>query len=242
MSFKDQERSRCCFEEWMHLQEANLEELVRAKAAAAAENDLRLLVAKNVQLYENYSAQRTALAKKDAPSLFCARWCSSFESCFLWIGGCRPSMAVRLLYTVAGMELEFHLDEFLRGVRMEVNDLTAHQMALVNDLHLRIMREEDALSSRVASLQEDLADKPFVPMSRNQEATNFDELKSAMAIYEESLARIVEQADGLRLETLRELVKILSPIQAVDYLISAKQLQLSLHEWCSRRDRPPGGE
>ncbi|CAA7402366.1 unnamed protein product [Spirodela intermedia] len=242
MSFKDQERSRCCFLEWMQLQDANLEELVGAKAAAATENDLRLLVAKNVQLYENYSAQRTALAKKDASSIFCARWCSSFESTFLWIGGCRPSMAVRLLYTLSGMELEFHLNEFLRGLTIEVNGLTAHQMALVNDLHLRIMREEDTLSSRVASLQEDIADRPFVPMSRNREALDSDELKSAMAVYEESLARITEQADGLRLEMLRELVKILSPVQAVDYLVAAKQLQLSLHEWCSRRDRPLGGE
>ena len=223
------------FKDRMRRLEADLQELAVPKSAAG-ENDLRLLVSKHVQHYEKYAEERASMAKKDAPSLLCARWCSSFESSFLWIGGCRPTMAVRLLYALSGRELELHLEEFLRGEKTLENDLTAGQMGMVNALHLRTVREEDALSSRLASLQEELADKPFVSFRLGCTALDEDDINRAMARYEESLGRIVQLADGLRLETLRELVRILSPAQAVDYLIATKQLELSLHRWCSRRD------
>ncbi|XP_078431694.1 protein DOG1-like 3 [Wolffia australiana] len=220
----------------------SMEELLSAKAAATTsspshnEKILKWAVEKNVRQHESYSCQRVAMAKKDASSFFSPRWCSPLENCFLWLGGCRPSMGIRLLYTLTGLELDRHLEEFLRGARSEVSDLSAHQMSLINELHLRVMREEHALSSRSASLQEDIADLPFVPMSLADSAVDEKELDGAFAAYERSLALIIEQADELRLEMLKGLVSILTPSQAVDYLIAAKQLQIFIRKWCSRRD------
>lgn len=46
---------------------------------------------------------------------------------------------------------------------------------------------------------------------------------------------ILEAADGLRLSTLKELVGILTPKQAVDFLAAGKKLHLCVHEWGKKR-------
>lgn len=54
------------------------------------------------------------------------------------------------------------------------------------------------------------------------------------------LAGILEEADKLRLDTLKELMDILTPLQGVDFLVATKKLHLSIHEWGKRRDRQHG--
>lgn len=46
-----------------------------------------------------------------------------------------------------------------------------------------------------------------------------------------TLAGIVRDADRLRLSTLKEVMLILTPRQGIDFLVSSKKLQLSMHEW-----------
>ncbi|KAK9132148.1 hypothetical protein Scep_011676 [Stephania cephalantha] len=47
----------------------------------------------------------------------------------------------------------------------------------------------------------------------------------------------MEKADKLRIDTLREMVeRILTPFQAVEFLVAGKKLHLSLHEWCKSRN------
>ncbi|MQL97886.1 hypothetical protein Taro_030589 [Colocasia esculenta] len=241
----DHKRHHCCFQEWMHLQEADLDELLRAKAVAAASStgstaELRALVAKNVRHYQDYTERRRVLAREDPPSFFSPKWCSCFENSFLWMAGCRPSLAIHLLYTLTGAEMESHLDEFLRGLTTDVGELSAGQLALVNDLHLRTMREEETLGSRMASLQEEMADKPLVPLARNRGEVSLGAVQGAMDGYEGFLAGILEDADALRIKTLKEILGILSPTQAVDYLAAAKQLHLAVHEWGSQRESTRG--
>jgi hypothetical protein len=56
-----------------------------------------------------------------------------------------------------------------------------------------------------------------------------------MEKYRAGLARLLEEADGLRLATARELVMdILTPRQAVETLVAAKQLHLSVRDWSRR--------
>ncbi|KAM1154187.1 hypothetical protein FF1_036570 [Malus domestica] len=58
-------------------------------------------------------------------------------------------------------------------------------------------------------------------MNREVEEAALDEHGKAMV-------RVMEKADQLRRNTLKELVKILTPLQAIDFMVASKKLHLSL--------------
>ncbi|KAJ4776098.1 transcription factor-like protein [Rhynchospora pubera] len=271
-----QRRFVSSYDRWIQGQKSDLTKLLRAAAAPdATETELRSIIEQCMKLYEDYSEQRKLLAREDGPTFFSPPWCTSFENSVLWMGGCRPSLGIRLLYSLTGCEMEAHLEEFLRGQRGPTNvgmmALSASQLHLVNDLHQRTLRAEDWLSSRLAMLHEDLADKPLLPIIRElqqmrRESTSSDavassssnpplvdgpgscddarkseEVAAAMQTYADGLAKLMEEADALRLATARTLVtEVLNPRQAVELLITAKELHLSLHTWGMERDHQHG--
>ncbi|KAI3440021.1 DOG1 domain-containing protein, partial [Psidium guajava] len=51
---------------------------------------------------------------------------------------------------------------------------------------------------------------------------------------------IMGEADRLRLDTLKEIVRVLTPPQAVDFLATSRKLHLCIHEWGKRRDHKNG--
>lgn len=55
--------------------------------------------------------------------------------------------------------------------------------------------------------------------------------KHALDLYD-----VLMEADKLRLNTLKGMIDILTPLQAVELLVAAQKLHLSLHEWSKRRD------
>lgn len=190
---------------------------------------------------------------------------------------------IRLVYTLTGCEMEAHLEEFLQGQRSPANvglmNLSPHQLHQVNELHQRTLRSEDRLSSRQATLQEDVADKPLFPIVRERQqltrtarastsaaaaaaadapsssssspyisdghmefdAGEIGGVQAAMKSYADGMAKLVEEADALRLATTKKLVfEILSTKQAVELLIAGKQLHLSVHDWGKQRDLQNG--
>lgn len=247
-------RFRSCFDEWVREQESDLNELLGAMQSERRESDahLRELVEKSMSHYKEYSEKRRALAREDGPTFFCPPWCTAFENSFLWLGGCRPTLFIRLLYALSGYELEAHLDDILASggfsasFRRGLVGLSAAQLATVNDLHCRTLKEEDRLSAKMATLQEDVADKPLLPIATERErrraevaegSGGHEVVEAAMNEYAVKLAGMVEEADELRVATLRTLVtEILTPLQAVELLVAAKQLHLSVHQWGQRRD------
>ncbi|KAJ3695743.1 hypothetical protein LUZ60_001120 [Juncus effusus] len=257
-----------CYDGWIHFQKSDLRELLDASASpGTTDAELRAIISRSMQHYEEYCEQRRVLAQEDGPTFFSPPWCASFENSVLWIGGCRASLAIRLLYSVIGSEMDDHLEEFLRGQQgrlasMGMMGLTACQLQMVNDLHQRTLCAEDRLSSRLATIQEDVADKPLLPLIRRQQedgtinsfastssstvhvndGDHIDgEVEMAMKTYAEGLGRLVAEADRLRVSTVRSLLtEILSPRQAVELLVTGKQLHLSLHELALKRDRQLG--
>lgn len=68
-----------------------------------------------------------------------------------------------------------------------------------------------------------------------------EEVAAAMKVYTDGMAKLVEEADTLRLVTVKTLaMDILNTKQAVELLIAAKQLHLSVHDWGLERDRQHG--
>ncbi|KAL9234995.1 hypothetical protein vseg_009801 [Gypsophila vaccaria] len=170
-------------------------------------------------------------------------WRSHLEDAFLWIGGWRPSMAFHLLYSASGLQLEAGLSELLSGLNTgDLADLSPSQLDRVNKLHRRTIKEEKALTESLAAYQETVADSSMVELAHlATESTQSPDsvsrrVDSELAGKEERLESILCGADELRLRTLKDVVKILSPVQAAHFLIAAAELHLRVHEWGKKRD------
>ncbi|KAK3161997.1 hypothetical protein QOZ80_1BG0084010 [Eleusine coracana subsp. coracana] len=287
----DTARCVACYRQWIAGQESGLGELEAASANAASglatDADLRAAVDRCMAAYQDYAARRRALSlSRDAaaPAFFSPPWCTAFENSVLWLDGCRPTLAIRLLYSLCGEGLEAQLDEFINGDVAPVQagmgmgmgmGVTAAQLALVNELHQRTLRQEGALTERLATLQEDIADRPLLPIVRERERERATatvlgaagavcddgfvgrvgvaaaagpggvvvdaEVDAAMESYRAGLARLLAEADELRMATARALVtEILTPRQALEMLMAAKQLHLSVRDWSRRREAGSG--
>ncbi|KAI6691757.1 hypothetical protein NL676_019467 [Syzygium grande] len=182
--------------------------------------------------------------------MFLPTWRSLLEDAFLWISGWRPSMAFHLLYSKSGLQLEAHLAELLQGLTTgDLGDLCPSQLALIDDLQRSTILEEKAITEKFAKHQETVVDASMVDLSHTitemnrtagrkavaeNEAAMEEEVESALVAKEKGLEEILQMADDLRLSTLKEILNILCPMQAVHFLIAAAELHPRIHEWGRR--------
>ncbi|GAB4855733.1 hypothetical protein Ancab_024376 [Ancistrocladus abbreviatus] len=248
------------FECWLVEQEQDLRELISASSNCAdstqSESTLRPLIGRVISHYEQYYQAKARWAKHDALAMMTPEWRSSLEDTFPWIGGWRPTMAFHLLFSKSGLQLEARLDELIRGLSTgDLGDLSPGQLGRVDELQRETIRRERELTELLAAHQESVADSSMVELSHvvsemtrssgesageeegggGGESTE-EEVKSALVGKEEALEGILQKADDLRLGTLKNVIEILTPIQAVHFLIAAAELHLRLHEWGMRRD------
>ncbi|XP_076931806.1 protein DOG1-like 3 isoform X2 [Bidens hawaiensis] len=221
------QQSRCCYHNWMAQQRLDLDELVQALNNYPTDLDyLQLITSKVVDHFENYSMARAQLAKHDATSFFAPSWGSTFENSFLWIGGCRPSLTIRLVYALCGSQLNAHLDEFLEGVRHgNIGEISSSQLKSIDNLHAK---------------SESIADEPLMLLAIDNGSTGDrsqgEVVDKAMDTHALDLYKIMVEADKLRMNIFKGMLDILTPLQAVEFLVASKKLHLSLHEWSRRRD------
>ncbi|KAL2498555.1 transcription factor-related [Abeliophyllum distichum] len=235
------------FECWLVEQNQYLEELVSASKEIEqrrGDENGRLTIQEGlderflrpservVKHYEHYYRAKSTWAKYHILSMFSPSWRSSLEDAFLWIGRWRPSMTFHLLYSKSGLQLEARLAELIRGLSTgDLGDLSPCQLQLVNELQKNtIMKEKDS-TEKYAKLQETVADTSMVELShvatelmREEAATGAVEdgqLEANLASKEDGLLEVMQRADDLRLKTLKEVVNILTPVQAVHFLIAA---------------------
>lgn len=252
----DQEVQHSCFQEWMKLQQQDLLELLHnssissssssstSNTSASSDSNLKQLIEKSIKHFQDYMDTRRHLACSDVTAYLAPTWCTTLESSMLWISGCRPSSFIRLLYAMSGKEFESHLSNYLQGNRSRhLSGLLSVQLNSVDDLQRKTIRQEDQLSKKLASLQEEIADQPFAIIAH--EVGNLGEMcheaEEALDRHAKCLMNVVEQADKLRMETLKELVmNILGPLQAVDFLIASKKLHLCINAWGKTRDHQHG--
>ncbi|KAK9074169.1 hypothetical protein SSX86_006766 [Deinandra increscens subsp. villosa] len=149
------QQSQCCYENRAGQPGLDLDELLQALNTDPTDHDyLQLITKKTVNDFENYHTARAKLAKNDAPSFLAASWGTTFENSFLWIGGCRPSLIIRLVYVLCGCRLNPHWAEFLEGVRKgNLGDISSTQLKGIDELQAKTLKEEDKLTSSLASIQ-----------------------------------------------------------------------------------------
>lgn len=261
------------FECWLVEQDQHLQQLISASKnnddGATSESKqqqrsgLRPLIDQVVQHYEQYYRAKSRWAKEDVLGMLSPTWRSTLEDAFLWIGGWRPSMAIHLLYSKSGLQLEAKLAELIRGLSTgDLADLSPSQLIQVDELQKSTIREEREITEKLAKHQETVADSSMVELSHvvsellrsgssgNPAGDEADKrVESTLAPKEEGLEDLLHMADDLRLRTLKGVVDILTPIQAVHFLIAAAELHLRLHEWGKKKDamnnryhHAPGGD
>lgn len=251
----EKESFQTFFECWLSEQNQLLDDLIVASKrhqsnGADDENQVSLseLVERVVKHYEHYYEEKSRSAKQDVLAMLSPPWTSSLEHAFLWIGGWRPSMAFHLLYSESGLQLEAGFAELMRGLSSgDLGDLSRSQLTNVDKFQRRTIKEEKHITEKMAKLQETVADTTMVELShvatemmRNIAHEGVDDheerVESTLASKKEAMEKILHKADDLRLRTLKSITQILSPIQAVHFLIAAAELHLRLHDWGKKKD------
>lgn len=131
----------------------------------------------------------------------------------------------------------------------DLADLSPSQLVRIDELQRNTIRDEKELTEKLAKQQETVADTSMVELShvvtellsqdesgRSPGGIEEERVNSTLAPKENGLEEILEKADNLRLRTLKSVIDILTPTQAVHFLIAAAELHLRLHEWGKRRD------
>nr|ANN47481.1 DOG1 [Arabidopsis thaliana] len=250
-----EQAQECCYLEWMSLQSQRIPELKQLLAQRRShgdednDNKLRELTGKIIGDFKNYAAKRADLAHRCSSNYYAPTWNSPLENALIWMGGCRPSSIFRLVYALCGSQTEIRVTQFLRNIDgyessgggggASLSDLSAEQLAKINVLHVKIIDEEEKMTKKVSSLQEDAADIPIATVAYEMENVGEPNVVVDQALdkQEEAMARLLVEADNLRVDTLAKILGILSPVQGADFLLAGKKLHLSMHEWGTMRDR-----
>ncbi|KFK31508.1 hypothetical protein AALP_AA6G121700 [Arabis alpina] len=243
-----------CYQGWMAIQSGRVPELKQALAHRRSQNDpnadktLRELIGKIIGDFKNYAGKRAHLSNLCGSNYYAPSWNTHLENALIWMGGCRPSSFFRLIYALCGSQTEIRVYQFLRNIDgydpsggggASLSDLTAEQLAKINVLHVKIIDEEEKLTKKISSLQEDAADIPIATVAYSEEHVGEPNamVDKALDKQEEAMASLLAQADHLRVDTLTKIVEILTPTQGADFLLAGKKLHLSMHEWGTVRDR-----
>ncbi|OIW18146.1 hypothetical protein TanjilG_31266 [Lupinus angustifolius] len=247
------------FECWLAEQNQLLRELLDAEEPKThlTDEQLQALISKVVEHYESYYKAKSKWTKQDVLSMLSPTWRSSLEEAFLWIGGWRPSMAFHLLYSKCGLQFEAKMNELIQGLRTcDLGDISATQLGQVDEMQRRTIREEREITDVMARHQETVADASMVELSHVVTEMNMaketkgesekkeleNKVESTLAPKEEGLEEILLKADDLRMRTLKGIVSILTPKQAIHFLTSAAELPLMVHEWGKKKDARKGNQ
>ncbi|XP_004244373.1 protein DOG1-like 3 [Solanum lycopersicum] len=184
----------------------------------------QLLVQKVVShIYEYYRVKSLA-AKNDILSVFSAPWSTSLERSLHWIAGWRPTTAFHLIYTESSILFESHIIDILRGLRYgDLGDLSPEQLARVSEFQCETVHEENSITDELNDWQDG--------------ASEIIGLMGDIEEKMEKLVEILEKADKLRMKTIENLVQLLTPQQAVEFLIASAHLQFGIRKWGINHDR-----
>lgn len=238
------------YKEWMSLQELELSDLVQHSLNlnknvqnATDDGEMASLLENIAHNFEDYAVRRRRLARKDVCGFFSQSWRTTFENSISWMGGCRPTSYFRLIYALCGSEIDSRLSQFFRDGSSSSSGvfpvLSAIQLSSIDNLQRRTIAEEEKLSTQLAGWQQDITDMPLalIAAKSSPDYKLNEEVKEEIAKIEEAMLCTMEEADELRLNTYKDLVKILTPVQALDYIIAAKKHRLCVQAWGIERDR-----
>ncbi|PIA50802.1 hypothetical protein AQUCO_01200214v1 [Aquilegia coerulea] len=204
------------FETWLVTTKIYMDKLNFLSSKIHQEAELESLVVQVLSHYQHYYDTKSRAARENVFMLLSPPWLSTFERAFLWIAGFKPALAFRIVETSVGREL------------------TIPQVEKIEKLKVETRVTEKAFTDEMATIQNKIAGPPMVKIvTRTDTAEVLDIVTGKI---KESLRDLVLNADILRTTTTKELVDILSPVQAAKFLAAAAQHQLRIHKFGLQRD------
>ncbi|CAK9325268.1 unnamed protein product [Citrullus colocynthis] len=186
--------------------------------------DLARLVEAVMSHYSDYYRVKSVAAERDPLSVFSAPWATSLERSLHWIAGWRPTTTFHLIYSESSILFESRMVDILRGLRTgDLGDLSPLQFRRVSELQCQTVEEENAITEELSEWQDDVSEL----IGTRTEVTG----------RVEGLVSIIKKADDLRLRTMQKVVELLTPKQAVEFLIAAAELQFGVRGWGLNQDR-----
>ncbi|WZZ29470.1 hypothetical protein YC2023_012871 [Brassica napus] len=202
----DAEHSR-----WLEEKNRQMNELRSALNAHAGDAELLIILDGVMTHYEELFRIKSNAAKNDVFHLLSGMWKTPAERCFLWLGGFRSSELLKLLAN-------------------QLEPVTERQVMGLNSLQQTSQQAEDALSQGMESLQQSLADTLSSGTLGSSSSDNVASYMGQMAMAMGQLGTLegfIRQADNLRLQTLQQMIRVLTTRQ------SARAL-LAIHDYTSR--------
>ncbi|KAL5564540.1 hypothetical protein UlMin_027704 [Ulmus minor] len=210
--------------EQLHELVHQLSSVQRPPTTPGHQYDLFHLVTKVMSHYDDYYKVKSFAAETDPLSVFAAPWATTLERSLHWIAGWRPTTVFHLVYSESSILFESHIVDILRGLRTgDLGDLSPSQFRRVSELQCETVTEENDITEEFSEWQDSAS-----------------ELVDLGADLEEKIRRLVEvsrRADDLRLKTVRGVVELLTPQQAVEFLMAAAELQFGVRGWGVNHDR-----
>ncbi|NP_001237999.1 bZIP transcription factor bZIP132 [Glycine max] len=177
--------------------------------------------------HQNYYVAKSAAAEKDPLNVFLSPWATTLERSLHWITGWRPTTAFHLIYTESSLMFESHIIDILQGLRTgDLGDLSPSQFRRVSDIQCDTVKEENAITEELSEWQDSVSEMMGPGANINDKIGR--------------LVCIIKKADDLRLRTLRSVVGLLSPQQAIEFLIASAELLVGIRGWGLNHDRPRG--
>uniref|UniRef100_A0A0E0EQ72 DOG1 domain-containing protein n=1 Tax=Oryza meridionalis TaxID=40149 RepID=A0A0E0EQ72_9ORYZ len=158
-----------------------------------ADNQLQVFVNGAMAQHDELLSLKGAIARADIFHLLCGVWATPAERCFLWLGGFRPSEAIKVMLK-------------------QVEPLSEGQLMSIYELQQAAKGTEDGLSHAMDGLQQSLSDTVAAPDVAA--AGGFMGHMSLAMNKISAMEDIVRQADGLRQQTLHKLQHMLTIRQA----------------------------
>ncbi|XP_039122589.1 protein DOG1-like 2 [Dioscorea cayenensis subsp. rotundata] len=211
---------------WLQQQRLLKDDLNTARTTSNS-NIMRDAVSRAMVRYEAYFRARAETVRADPVRFYCEPWVTPLERGTHWIAGWRPSAVIHLLYSESGIRFQAQLEDLLLGIHSgDLGDLSPRQLGRVDEVQRRTIAEEGEIEDELRELQVGLGD--LFPV------TDADLVEKIRKMEE-----IIRRADGLRMRTLKDVVDILEPAQAVDILVAAADLEIGMREigMCWERSR-----
>ncbi|KAK7244169.1 hypothetical protein RIF29_38987 [Crotalaria pallida] len=200
---------------------------IRPPITAEQNDRLIQLIDKVMSHHLDYYRAKSFAAAKDPLTVYVSPWATALERSLHWITGWRPTTAFHLVYTESSVLFESRIIDILRGIRTgDLGDLSPIQFRRVSELQCDTVKEENAITEELSEWQESASEMMGPRADINEKIGR--------------LAIIISKADDLRLRTLRSMVELLSPQQAIEFLIASAELLVGIRGWGLNHDRPRG--
>eukprot|EP00246_Nothoceros_aenigmaticus_P005258 TRINITY_DN17172_c0_g1_i1.p1 TRINITY_DN17172_c0_g1~~TRINITY_DN17172_c0_g1_i1.p1 ORF type:complete len:470 (+),score=88.21 TRINITY_DN17172_c0_g1_i1:192-1601(+) len=236
------------YADWLVQAEQHLASLRKALDQHHSDQDILLLVETCCKLYHDLARARIRVADKDPSCVSGGRWQTSYISGLLWLGSYRPTTATVLLFSLMGAQVKEFLPNLTAGREFQgdllklfedfdipaLASLSNSQIKKVDSLQRELRDQEDKIDRSFAIEQMNVADQPLARATLAEpppsESFDLSGIRDAIAPKLAVLRKLVAQAESLRSRALREIIDILTPVQAGQYTVATFEFAIALRK------------